>query len=162
MKTKAKPAGSSIAKLANEPSMLFHRIALEAFCHATEDVKKVKQAMANLVPFEVPDSAFESERMEGSFGNEIISLTLEFSKQGEINCIVKSLVESLPKQEMKSIDLKQHINEALAFWIRFDKQSAYNGEVKLDGHDTVQLRGKIAAFPATRQRAVQVMKGLWS
>ncbi len=139
--------------------MIFHRISLEAFSHATEDVGRVKRAMLNLVPFEVEDGDFKVERLEGSFGNEIVSLKLEFERQAEIKRALDFVKESL---EASDLDIKSHVTDECEFWVRFDKQRAYEGKVERGEHDTVQLKGKVAAFPARREKAIEVMTKAFS
>ncbi len=138
--------------------MLFHRLSLEAFCHATEDLEKVKEAMTKLVPpFEKLN--FQTEKLEGSFGNDIISVKLEFEKQAEIVDLLEFIKSNLSDSD---IDIDAHVTENNEFWIRFDKQKAHEGKVIAGRGDVIQLKGKVAAFPAKREKAVEMMEKLWS
>ncbi len=139
--------------------MLFHRIRLEAFCHATEDSRRVKEAILNLVPFKVEDGEFHTERLTGSFGNEIISLYLEFNKQGRIRKLTEFLRDNAQLGSGPEIDCR--VTGDCEFWLRLDKQKAYEREIVPGKHDTVQLRGKVAAFPAKRENAIDVMRDFW-
>lgn len=141
--------------------MLFHRLALEAFCHATEDIEKVKEAMLNLVPFKVEDKDFQIEQFSGSFGNEIICIRLEFVKQAKIRALVEYIKKTMPKEELREFNVDKHVNESGEFWMRYDKQEAYDGRIVLGSRDTIQLKGKVAAFPASRKKAVELMQDLW-
>jgi len=141
--------------------MLFHRISLEAFCHATEDLEKVKEAILNLVPFEVGDKDFLVRRFEGSFGNQIILIRLEFDKQGRINKLIDALRSDMPESG-PAFSAEEHVTDGGVFWLRFDKQEAYKGKITLGRHDTIQLKGKVAAFPASREKAVEIMEKAWS
>jgi len=133
--------------------MLFHSLSLEAFCHATEDLDRVKGAILSLVPFEVNKKDFLVQKLDGSFGNEIITLRLEFKKQGEVNKLVEFV-----KEKVKLDDIDSHITDDGRFWVRFDKQKAFEGDIELGGEDTIQMKGKVAAFPAKREKAVKLMK----
>lgn len=141
--------------------MLFHRLGLEAFCHETEDPERVKKAMLNLLPFKAAEKDIKEERMDGSFGNSILSFKIYFDKQPEINGLMEFLRGNIPKEELRNFVVDEHVNDDDNFWMRFDKQKAYNGEVSLGGPDTVQLKGKVAAFPAKRERAVWMMEKFW-
>lgn len=131
-------------------------MSLEAFCHATEDVERVKQAMFTLIGFpnEVP---LIEQKVEGSFGNDIILLKVTFEKQPEINAIVKNIRISLSKEDLEGFDVDSHVNDRDEFWMRFDKQEAYLGRIALGYTDTVQLKAKVAAFPAKRENAVELV-----
>jgi RNA binding exosome subunit len=145
--------------------MLFHRLCLEAFCHATEDLGKVKEAMLNLLPPELVDSArsagFKEQKLEGSFGNEITLVRLELGKQGDMGKAVERFKESLPKEDVEDFNVDEHVTDDGEFWMRFDKQEAYGGKIVLGGQDTIQLKGKVAAFPAGRGRALALMEEFW-
>jgi len=142
--------------------MLFHRLSLEAFCHATEDLSKVKGALLNLLPPEAAKSAgFKEQKLEGSFGNEITIVRLELGKQGDMGKAIEWFKESLPKEDVEDFNVDEHVTDDGEFWMRFDKQEAYGGKIVLGGQDTIQLKGKVAAFPAGRERALALMEEFW-
>ncbi len=142
--------------------MLFHRLSLEAFCHATEDAGKVKEAMLRAVPPELRQTPFKEEKLEGSFGNDILIFALEFSKQGDMKKVVDFIKAGLPKEDLRSVDIDEHVTDDDEFWLRLDKQKACEGELALGGDDTIQLKGKVAAFPANRRKAISLMELAWS
>jgi len=142
--------------------MLFHRLTIEAFCHATEDVDKVKEAMLRAVPPELRAAQFKEQKLEGSFGNDILILAMEFDKQGDMKKIVEFIKAGLPKEELERVDIDEHVTDDDEFWLRLDKQKACEGELALGGDDTIQLKGKVAAFPANRRKAISLMEQAWS
>jgi RNA-binding protein len=140
------------------PIMLFHNLSLEAFCHSTEDLDKVKEAMLNLLP-PGQEPEFKTESLEGSFGNEIIKVSAGFKKQQDIKSVVSFITERLGP--LKGFDVDSHVSDEGFFWIRFDKQEAFEGKITRGGKDTIQLKGKVAAFPAKRENVVDAMWKLW-
>ena len=86
-----------------------------------------------------------------------MSLKLEFKKQSDINKLVEFL-----KQKVELEDVERHVTEEGRFWIRFDKQKAFAKEIVLGDEDTIQLKGKVAAFPAKRENAIAVIKEKWA
>jgi len=141
--------------------MLFHRLTLEAFCHATEDPKKVKEALLSFVPFDVTEKDTSQDKLEGSFGNDIIVYRISFDKQPEINKTIDFVKSSISQEQMENFYVDEHVTDDDNFWVRFDKQAAVGGKVSLGGKDTIQLKGKVAAFPAKREKAVQMMEDFW-
>jgi hypothetical protein len=139
--------------------MLFHRLRVEAFCHATEDLNKVTEALLNVLPFE--DVKFEKESYEGSFGNEILSVSAEFDKQQDIKKVLGKIKSGLPANELNDLEVGEHLTDDGEFWMRLDKQKAYEGRVALGGEDTIQIKGKVAAFPAKREIALKLMGDFW-
>lgn len=147
--------------------MLFHRIQLEAFCHATEDESRVEKALLSLVPFDIAergDLSVSKERIRGAFGNPITILRLELTKSRDIRAVVDSLKERLGAGGRREVSkgLNERLSDDCQFWLRFDKQEAYKGRLVLGGQDTVQLKGKVAAYPANRVVALNLMREVWS
>ena len=54
------------------------------------------------------------------------------------------------------------VDDDCNFFIRFDKQEAYCEKLVLGSRDSIQLKGKVAAYPANRMNAVKIMRGAWS
>jgi len=75
--------------------MLFHKIRLEAFSYDTEDLEKVKGALALLIPFRLEDKNFEITNTTGSFGNKITIVALEFQNSGKIRNICAHVRDSM-------------------------------------------------------------------
>jgi hypothetical protein len=134
----------------------FHHIKLEAFCHATEDEKRVKKAMLNLLPFEEVD--FEEEMLEGSFKNPITILRVHYEKQQEIKAVIENIK---PRLDLSGFEPGEHIIDGTYFWMRFDKQAALDNRLEWGESDSIQFKGKVAAFPAKEENAIAVMEKLW-
>ena len=140
--------------------MLFHNLNLEAFCHATENSEKVKGAFSALVPLKINPNDFLESNFEGSFGNEIKLIKLEFSNQSVMKDIIHHLQKNISKGP-EAFNISDHVTDDRMFWVRFDKQQAFDGKISFGGDDTIQLKGKIAAFPAKRERAIEVISDIW-
>ncbi len=141
--------------------MLFHRLSLEAFCHATEDPGRVREAMRNVLPEALREAKFKEQRVEGSFGNGIIIFSLEFERHAEVKELVDFIKENIKKEDLEYFDIEEHVTDNDEFWMRLDKQEACGGRLVLGGQDTIQLKGKVAAFPAKREKALEMMETLW-
>ena len=139
--------------------MIFHSLQLESFSHETEDEEKVREAMLNLLPEEVRNTApkIERELLNGTHGNKIIILRIDFKKQGDVKKIFDFILENLDEKG----GVEDRIDDDCNFFVRFDKQEAYSGKLRLSSQDSIQLKGKVAAYPACRSKAVEIMKGVW-
>jgi RNA binding exosome subunit len=147
--------------------MLFHRIQLEAFCHATEDESRVEKAMLSFIPFDIRDKkdlAVSKERIIGTFGNPITILRLELTRSRDTRAVVDFIKGKLGEEGRREISkcMEERLSEDCQFWVRFDKQEAYKGRLVLGGDDTIQLKGKVAAYPANRNVALNLTRGVWS
>ena len=127
----------------------FHYIDLRAFCYATEDDKRVEQALRTFLPEE-----FEVERAksEGHHGDRILVLSARVENADEMRHVL-SKVAQLPDAEGLVDELDERVDENCSLFLRLDKQAAYRGAVELG--EGITLRAKVEAYPAKKATAVE-------
>ena len=139
---------------------LFHYLHLRAFVHETEDEEKVKQALRNVAQgasFEV-----EATRVEGSHGNRILILEAQV-KSGQTE---RKVFGALARDDPGSVErLRQEagrrLDDHLNFYVRFDKQEAYAGRLRLTtSDDAVIVRAKVRSFPKGVDPSAQAAQDL--
>ena len=126
----------------------FHYVDLRAFSYATEDVKRVEQALYALLPDDV-----ELERNEnvGHHGDRIVVLSARVETADEMRHVLDRLSE-LDDLDRVLDELDDRINDNCALFLRLDKQAAFRDEVRLGSGLTV--RTKVEAYPAKKEKAV--------
>ncbi len=131
---------------------------LRTFAHATEDVSRVKSALELFLP---EDCEIKIKMKKGHFGNQITILEAKLEKS---HC--KSFLDvlrSLPETQLLKLkdELKRHFDDGCNFYIRFDKQSAYEGNLKLaQTEDSIAAKMKIISYPSRREKAVTFIEKL--
>ncbi|GAB7093145.1 RNA-binding protein [Halolamina litorea] len=130
------------------PSVPFHYVDLRTFCYATEDEKRVEQAMRQFLPEE-----YEIERAvnSGHHGDRIVVLSARVEKADNVRHVLRQLSE-LEDIETVIGELDDRVDENCAFFLRLDKQDAFKGEV--DRGPGITLRAKVEAYPAKQPAAV--------
>ena len=133
-------------------------IDVRVFAHATEDPDKVQSAVRNLLPIELSEIlVFEKQSCTGHHGNPIILFT---SKLTDKKMLPKALEKigkelgSLDKEELDR-DIKLHLEKG-NMYLRFDKQSAFLGSLKLTQSDPIHL--KIHFKNKTAQEIIEISK----
>ena len=133
------------------PSVPFHYFDLRAFCYVTEDDKRVEDALRTFLPDE-----FELQRVEseGHYGDRILVLSARVENADGMRTVLDS-VGDLGEDELTRVqtELDERVTENCEFFLTLDKQAAYGGEVTLG--DGITLRGKIEAYPAKRESAIE-------
>jgi len=132
---------------------MFHWIKLRVFIYATEDRDKVMEALHNTGI----DGEMKSEIAEGAYGDRIEILEIKGKKKSEIDALFKSL----SKDEIKSMieTLEDRIDDEGIFHFRLEKQEMYgNHPVLSSGGDIIAIEVKIASYPSSREKAVEVMR----
>jgi RNA binding exosome subunit len=127
------------------------RIDGEVFAYESEDLEKVKKA------FEVffPKKSMSQEKVSGGFGTTITVLRAELSDKKARELAVKAL-SSLSKEEKELVlsKLKLYVNEEGKFFLRFDKQLAYEkGKIKLTSEEesSIQVTFSLESYPASHE-----------
>ena len=129
----------------------FHYVDLRAFCYVTEDEKRVVSALRTLLPEETELDCAESE---GHHGDRILVLSARVENADGMRTVLEKL-EDLPDEDRRQLgeELDERVNENCAFFMTFDKQAAFNGEVRFG--DGITFRAKVEAYPANREAAVE-------
>lgn len=134
---------------------MFHRLEFRVHCHATEVEERVQQAFALVSGVDSPDVT----RAEGHYGNPIAVFRAVVEDSKHIDAFWGRVKEA---GELDAIleTLGSRIDEDCQIYLRFDKQEAYLGRIRLADHDdVVSVKGKVAAYPAKRERALEAARG---
>ena len=127
----------------------FHYVDLRAFCYATEDERRVAAALRTFLP---DDADLERQETEGHNGDRILVLSVRLERADEVRHVLSRLAEMDDLDGLLD-ELDGRIDDNCAFFLGLDKQAAYGGDVGLG--DGLMLRGKVEAYPAERERAIE-------
>lgn len=137
-----------------------HNILLRAFAQATESRDRVKTALSLFVF----DNEIGITLTEGYFGNQIIILQARL-KERDCGRFAELIRSKLSEQELRKLkgELYERIDDDCILHIRFDKQAAYAGQVKLAATaDSIMAQIKIRAYPARMDKAAAVAEKILS
>jgi len=126
--------------------------------HATEDEQRVVAAFRN---FLLSSIEIKRSRTKGHHGNPILIFEARINQKKALKEIWRRLLSGLRADEFDKFILKvpERIDESCFFYLRFDKQAAYGGElIPTETGDAIHFRFKIAAFPPKREVAVELVK----
>ena len=131
------------------PSVPFHYVDLRTFCYATEDEKRVEQALRQFLPEE-----YEIERAinRGHHGDRIVVFSARVDNADDVRHVLRLLSEM---SEIESVigELDERVDDNCSFFLRLDKQRAFKGDV--DRGQGITLRAKVEAYPAKQPAAVE-------
>jgi RNA binding exosome subunit len=127
----------------------FHYVDLRTFCYATEDDRRVEAALRTFLPEE---TEIEREETEGHNGDRILVFSVRLERADEVRHVLSKLA-GLADLEGLLEELEARIDDNCAFYLQLDKQAAFNDAVELG--DGLMLRGKVEAYPAKVDRAIE-------
>lgn len=135
---------------------MFVTARFRTYCHATEEEDRVRQALRYISG--VPDKEVREDRNKGYHGNEIKVLTATLKKGPKLTTFLERLTAGGIFDSIGT-EMGSRLDEDCVLYLRFDKQSAYLGEMRLDeGQDTIQVRLKVQTYPAKPDKAVEAIR----
>ncbi|MFW5937914.1 MAG: RNA-binding protein [Halanaeroarchaeum sp.] len=130
-------------------SVPIHYLDCRAFCYGTEAESRVRAALQTLLP---EDAEIERMASEGHHGDTIVVFSARVERADEIRHVLSALREAGVLAAV-SDELDDRLDENNSLFVHLDKQAAYEGELRLG--EGIALRGKVEAYPATREKALE-------
>jgi RNA binding exosome subunit len=115
---------------------------VRVFAHATEDSEKVLTAVRNTLPKELDANiAFQKTSLTGHHGNPIILFETKFTDKQVLPVVLQNFANDLSTLDKETLnrEIKLHL-EKRNLYLRFDKQSAYMGELKFSSNDPIRFK----------------------
>ncbi len=138
---------------------MIHNISYRVFVYGTENEEKVKEAIQTLFPNSHP----QTDTTEGYFKNPVLILHNKISKNREIKEFIEILkqIDAPSKKQLRS-ELENKMDERGNLFLRFNKQRAYLGDLKIVEHgDAIHVKINVAAYPAKKENAIEVAKDIF-
>jgi len=138
---------------------MIHNISYRVFVYGTENEEKVREAIKTLFP----NSSPQTDITEGYFKNPVLILHDKITRNRSIKEFVK-LLDNLDSQVKKRIlnKLDSKMDDKGNLFLRFDKQRAYIGNLKVIEHgDAIHVKIKIAAYPAKKENALRLAREIF-
>lgn len=138
---------------------MIHNITYRVFVYGTENEEKVRESIKTLFPNSHP----QTDTIEGYFKNPVLILHDKIGKKRETKEFIKILqkMDSATKKRVLN-ELNNRMDEKGNLFLRFDKQRAYLGDLKIIEHgDSVHVKIKIAAYPAKKEIAMELAKEIF-
>ncbi len=119
-------------------------ISVETFCHATEDLQKVQEALktlCNLKDAKDEDIGLSKHYVYGGYGNMIVMLKTELSEDPSKTIVFQNLSAKMSRED--KISLYQTFDrqvEGKHLFARYNKQVALQGGVKVATEDPIRVK----------------------
>jgi RNA binding exosome subunit len=117
-------------------------INIRAFSHATEDSEKVLAAIRNLIPLDLCEKViFQKNQLTGHHRNPIILFEVKLTDKHVLPTVLQKIgagLVALDKERLER-EMKLHLEKG-NLYLRFDKQFALQGKVRLSQNDPVHFK----------------------
>ncbi len=121
---------------------------ISAIAHATEDEEKVAHAIKNTLPDELRgEIPLRKVHMMGHHKNPITSLNVRIANKRIVEQILQHIGQRLTSLDRVALsqEFASSIDDKNNLYLRFDKQAAYLGNLRLRQEDPVRIRIKFHA-----------------
>ena len=123
------------------------------FCHATEDLQRVRSALDNAVG----KSDINTSKTEGHHGNPIFILEAAVEGMDGIDRFFSKLRRTDVGELLSS--LSSRVDDSCNLFVRIDKQAAFKDEIRLGrDDDVISVRVRVRSFPARREVACVIAR----
>jgi RNA binding exosome subunit len=147
---------------------MIHYIFLRTSAQATEDLEKVKSALKLFIPPLDKTAENDSDLIRetvttGHYGNPITLMEVQIKKKKDCLFVIDVIKQHLDVEDLSRLiaQLPQRVDDDCNVYIRFNKQEAYQGRLKItSASDSILIRIKLQAYPAKREKALQVAEEL--
>jgi len=117
-------------------------VDISYFAHATEDENKVIEAARHLLPTtEVEKIIFKKNSLRGHHGNPITLFESRIKEKEIVGTVVRNLSSCLSPLDKERLlkEVGLHLENG-NLYLRFDKQAAFLGQLKLGISDPIRVR----------------------
>lgn len=150
---------------------MIHYISVRVTAHATEDESRVRDAL-DLFLLNSFDKGkctdtgkyVEVLNVEGYHGNPISLLSATIKRKPDTRAFATFVRGSMSPEDVELLrsEMPDRLDEGQMFHLRFDKQAAYVGKVKLSSSsDAIIVKLKIETYPKDRQQAGYIVEELF-
>ena len=145
-----------------------HSATIRVFCGEGENEQAILAGLKWLIPFD-----FEKEKISiqgqnalGFNDRKITIFEVVLTKNRHVRAFLDNLLVKISEQDKKTLlrQLNSRIDEDANFFLRFEKErlSEHQDLLLTDGGNCYHIKIKIAAYPSTKEKAIDAMKELLS
>lgn len=136
-------------------------INISFFVHATEDREKVLKAVSNCFPsIDFSKISFVCDSLYGHYRNPIIFFETRIKDKELIKNMINDLSSKMSQESKSSLssELDKYVGEDGSLYLRFDKQSSYNGVLRLCSSDPIRIKIRLSVSSKSPQELESVYK----
>jgi RNA binding exosome subunit len=117
-------------------------VDVSCFAHATEDEGRVLEAVRHVLPLAFVESvSFAKTKTQGHHGNPIGVFEAKIKDKETVRAVVENMAANLAPLDKETLlnEVERHVEKG-NFYVRLDKQAAFQGVFKLAVVDPIRVR----------------------
>ncbi len=146
---------------------LAHSANVRVFCSQEESQEEILNGLKQLLPFNLEEGKISLQRQValGFNDRKILIFEVTLTKETQVSIFLKNLFEKINAQQKQMLldQLETRVDDQANLYIRLEKSIMINGEALLtDGGNCYHLKIKLAAYPSSRKKGIELAKELIS
>ncbi len=145
-----------------------HSASIRVFCGEEENESEVMNGLKSLLPFDLEKEKILVQRQTAlGFGDRRIAIfEVILTKDRHVKAFLDSLLQKISATDRQMLlrQLDSRVDDEANFFVRFDKEALTkrNDLLVTDSGNCYHVKIKIAAYPSTKQKTIEVVKELLS
>ncbi|OPY23951.1 MAG: hypothetical protein A4E23_00414 [Methanomethylovorans sp. PtaU1.Bin073] len=150
---------------------MIHHISFRVICHSTEEKSRVMDALGLFlrnIEREKESRSFAdivgTIEAEGHYGNPITIFSAQLTRKRDTMSFAEFVHSNMTPEDIETLrdEMPDRLDDDQVFHLRFDKQEAYMGRVKLvSSSDAITAKVKIETYPKDRETAGKIVEELF-
>ena len=123
-------------------ALLVSEVDISCFAHATEDEGRVLDAVRRILPpASVESVSFAKTKAQGHHGNPITVFETRIKDKETVRAVVENIAANLTSLDKETLlnEVEKHVEKG-NFYVRLDKQAAFQGALRLAVVDPIRVR----------------------
>ncbi len=150
---------------------MIHHINIRVIAHSTEEKSRVMDALAFFLKSSFKDKRSDSLsglvdtiEAEGHYGNPITIFSVQLTRKRDVMAFSEFVHNNMASEDIEALrsEMPDRLDDDQVFHLRFDKQEAYIGRVKIvSSSDAITAKVKIETYPKNREMAGKIVEELF-
>lgn len=150
---------------------MIHHISFRVICHSTEEKSRVMDALGLFLRNSYGEKSSHSSaeivdtiEAEGHYGNPITVFSTQLTRKRDTLSFAEFVHSNMTPDDIENLinEMPDRLDDDQVFHLRFDKQEAYMGRVKLvSSSDAITAKVKIETYPKDRETAGKIVEELF-
>jgi hypothetical protein len=142
--------------------MLVHNVTVSVFAYEDESPEEILHALKRILP---DKAKVERSTLKGFEEQKIVSFSSQLARQGQVSKFLRQFLSRLsePQKKLLLAQKESRLDSDNFFFIRLLKPDLLKGRLTLtDSGNCFHVRLKIAAYPGTRDKAMETLAEMFS
>ena len=132
----------SLNSISDLKFIFVNKIEISTLSHATESLDYVEKAVRNIIPNKDLTVKIEMKKLKGHYDDPIFLLKAKVNNKKVAGTVFHNILKKISMIGKKEVleELENRLDKVGNFYLRLDKQKAFEGKIVLNDVDPIRLK----------------------